>query len=147
MHTPNTTRCRFLYLVGQLGPGELEHQLYYLLQAMDRERYRPEVVVWRFRDDDVYVSKIRKLNVPLHFFPETVSAGAKVLAFRRLIARIQPEVVHSCSFYTNIAAWAATVGTEVIAIGAVQSELAYEKKLSGSVLGSLSARWPTTPIL
>lgn len=33
--------CRFLYLVDQLGPGGSERQLCYLLQIMDRGRYRP----------------------------------------------------------------------------------------------------------
>ena len=61
--------CRLLYLVGQLGPGGLERQLCYLLQAMDRERYQPAVAVWNFSETDVYVSRIRALNVPVYGLP------------------------------------------------------------------------------
>jgi hypothetical protein len=58
--------CRLLYIVGQLSVGGLEHQLYYLLQAMDRERYRPGVVVWNLCETDVYVPRFRALGIPLH---------------------------------------------------------------------------------
>jgi glycosyltransferase involved in cell wall biosynthesis len=135
-------KCRILYLVGQLGPGGLEHQLYLLLQAMDRDRYRPEVVVWNFRKSDTYVGHIQKLGVPLHSFPGTLSATAKLLAFRRLALVKQPEVIHSFSFYTNIASWWATLGTKAIAIGAVRSDFIRDKKGCGFLLGNLCARFP-----
>jgi len=51
--------CRFLYLVGQLGPGGLERQLCYLLQTMDRGRYRPAVAVWNFSEAYDYVPRKR----------------------------------------------------------------------------------------
>src|SRR5262249_39403652 len=138
--------CRLLYLVGQLGPGGLERQLYFLLQEMDRERYRPEVVVWNFHRDDTYVSHIRELGVPLHFFPNTLSAAEKILAFRRVLLKIRPEVIHSYTFYTNAAAWWATRGTKTIAIGAVRSNFSNDKKSCGILLGNLCARWPNTQV-
>ena len=95
--------CRILYLVGQLTPGGLERQLCYLLQAMDRERYRPAVAVWNFAEADVYVPRIRALDVPLYAFPNMPSA-AKLRAFRRLVRHLAPEVVHSYTFFTNFAA-------------------------------------------
>ena len=139
-------KCRLLYLIGQLGPGGLERQLYYLLQSMDRERYRPEVVVWSFREDDTYMSHIRKLGVPLHSFPSTLSRRHKVLAFRGMIVRMQPEVIHSYSFHTNVAAWWAARGTNSIAIGSLRSDFVYDRKVSGFLLSRLSSRWPSMQI-
>ena len=72
------SQCCLLYLVGQLRPGGLERQLYFLLKGMDRERYRPEIVVWSFRSDDTYVRPIRNLGIKVHYFPETVTAIAKL---------------------------------------------------------------------
>jgi glycosyltransferase involved in cell wall biosynthesis len=138
--------CRFLYVVGQLGPGGLERQLYFLLKTMDRERYRPEVVVWNFRSDDIYVPQIQKLGVPLHYFPDTLSAAGKLSAFRRIVKRMRPEVIHSYTFYTNIAAWWGTLGMKTIAVGTVRSNFTNDKKSCGFLLGSLSARWPHTQI-
>lgn len=138
--------CRLLYLVGQLGPGGLERQLYYLLQAMDRERYKPAVVVWNYCENDPYVSQIRALGVPLYSFPKASTGAVKLRAFRRIVEQTRPEVVHSFSFYTNFPAWWAVLGTKIVAIGAVRSDFTRAKKEAGLWLGRLSARWPRVQI-
>ena len=139
-------KCRILYLVGQLGPGGLERQLYLLLRTLDRERYRPEVVVWKFREADTYVSHLRNLGIPLHGFSKPMSAPAKLIALRRLIVRKQPEIIHSQSFYTNVAAWWGTLGTKSVAVGAMRSNFTEDKKTNGFLLGGLNARLPETQI-
>jgi glycosyltransferase involved in cell wall biosynthesis len=140
------TRCRLLYLVGQLRAGGLERQLYFLLHHMDRERYRPAVVAWNLDEDDTYVLPLRKLGVALYSLSGASSGAAKVRAFRRMVIEMRPEVVHSYSFYTNVAAWWATLGTKAVVIGAVQSDFITDKKQSGPWLGSLSARFPRDQI-
>jgi glycosyltransferase involved in cell wall biosynthesis len=135
-----------LYLVGQLGPGGQERQLCYLLQAMDRDRYRPAVAVWNFRENDVYVPQIRALGVPLHTFSKGSSVAAKLRSLRRLVGEFKPRVVHSYSFYTNFAAYLATLGTGAVAVGSVRSDFAMVKKDAGLLLGRLSARWPRSQI-
>jgi glycosyltransferase involved in cell wall biosynthesis len=137
--------CRFLYLVGQLSLGGLERQLCSLLKGMDRKHFVPEVVVWNFRENDPYVSQIQALGVPLYSFPGTASRGMKLRAFCRLVMRVRPEVVHSYSFYTNFAAWWATLGTKTIAIGAVRGDFILDKGCD-PWLGRLSARWPRSQI-
>lgn len=137
--------CRILYLVGQLGAGGLERQLYLLLRGLDRDRYRPAVFVWNFREDDKYVSLFRTLDVPLHF-PARRSRAAKLAAFRRLAAQLNPEVIHSYTFHTNAAAWWGTLGTKTIAVGGVRSDLMQDKEASGFLLGNLCAGWPKTQI-
>lgn len=131
-----------LYLVGQLTPGGLERQLCYLLGEMDRERYRPAVAVWNYSATAAYVPRIRALDVPMYAFPEMRSGAAKLFAFRRLVARLQPEVVHSYSFYTNIAAHWSVLGTRAVAVGSVRGDFTVDKKDAGACLGRLSARWP-----
>jgi hypothetical protein len=44
-----------MYVVGQLGGGGLERQLWYLLSVLDCDVYRPSVV---------YVQKLWELGVP-----------------------------------------------------------------------------------
>src|SRR6266487_4870058 len=84
--------CRILYLIGQLVPGGSERQLYYLLQAMVRERYRPAVAVWNYCEKDVYVHRIQKLGVPLYFFPQIPLSTVKLVRLRRLVRALQPEL-------------------------------------------------------
>ena len=136
--------CRLLYLVGQLGLGGYERQLYYLLQAMDRERFRPAVAVWNSAHWDIYASQIRALGVPLFSFPASCSRAAKLTILRRLVRDLAPELLHSYSFYTNFAAWWGTLGSRAIPLGSIRNNFFSERENAGRVLGRLSARWPAT---
>ena len=139
-------RCRLLYLVGQLQPGGLERQLCYLLQGMNREFYKPAVVVWNFCKDDVYANELRRLGVPIYSFSEGSTRGSKLKALRTLLGRLNPEVFHSYSFFTNFAAQWAACGTRTTPIGSVRSDFFWAKRESGFLLGRLSARWPSAQI-
>ena len=139
-------KCRILYLVGQLGSGGLERQLSYLLQAIDKERYQPGVVVWNYNKEDLFIKKISELGIPLYFLPNTLGSVGKLRAFRILVRDCCPEVVHSYSFYTNFAVWFATLWTPVIPIGSIRQNFIFERQKAGMVLGYLSARWPATQI-
>jgi glycosyltransferase involved in cell wall biosynthesis len=111
---------------------------------MDRERYRPAVAVWNYCDQDLHVPLIRALDVPLYSFPG--NRATKLQAFRGLVGQLQPDVVHSFSFYTNFASYWASLGTRAVAVGSLRNDFAWEKKASGPLLGALSARWPGNQI-
>src|SRR5262249_22762843 len=121
-------KCRLLYLIGQLHSGGSERQLYYLVREMDRTRYQPTVAVWNFYEQDIYVPQIRELRVPLYSFENISSPRAKLCALRRLIKWLKPEVLHSFSFYLNIAAHWSTRGTQTIAMGSMRSALDLDQK-------------------
>jgi len=135
-------KCRILYLVGQLGRGGLERQLCYLLRAIDRQRYQPAVVVWRYAPDDVYVDEISRLGVRVYGFRAGVARATKLREFRLLTKRLEPEVIHSYSFHTNCAAQWAAFGTRAVPIGSLRGNFGLAKKASGIWLGCLSACWP-----
>jgi glycosyltransferase involved in cell wall biosynthesis len=135
-------RCRLLYFIGELHTGGSERQLWYLLRSMDRERYKPAVAVWNYSERDIHVPLIRELNVPLYFFPKNCSRVAKLRACRALINKLQPEVIHSWSFYTNFVAYWAARRTRAVSLGSVRSDFYWAVKESGYVVGHLSARWP-----
>src|SRR5919109_971882 len=139
-------KCRLLYLLGQLGPGGSERQLWNLLKAMDRDRYQPAVVVWNYQKDETYVSRIKQLGLPIFPLRSCSFTAKKMLQFRRLVRTLEPEVAHSYSFYTNFAVHWATIGRRSIAVGSVRGDLLAAKKGSGAVLGWLSARWPQKQI-
>jgi glycosyltransferase involved in cell wall biosynthesis len=141
MQSTTPVDCRLLYVVGQLRDGGLERQLCYLLETMDRERHKPQVLVWQFREDEKYVSRIRALGVPLHGLSGTSSRVKKISVLRTLLRRLNPEVVHSYSFYTNLAVWYAAIGTKSIPMGSVRSDFHRSRSEYGS-LGRVCARWP-----
>lgn len=138
--------CRILYVVGQLRAGGLERQLCYLLQAMDRERYRPAAAVWRFREDDLYVAHLRQMGVPIYFPPSGVSGAGKLQWIGQLAKQLKPEIIHSYSYYTNFGAWYACLGTNAVAVGSVRSDFTRAIADSGFFLGRFCARWPRVQI-
>jgi glycosyltransferase involved in cell wall biosynthesis len=142
--------CRLLYLLGQLRPGGQERQLYYLLHAMDRERYQPAIAVWNYSTrEDGYVREVKRLGVPLYSCSDAASAAAKLAELRRLVIALKPEVTHSYCFYTNVVAWWATQGSRAISIGSIRQDFIGERRLGGlvgTILGRLSARLPAIQI-
>ena len=130
-----------MYLVGELDKGGLERQLFYLVRALDRGGYRSAVAVWNYGENDTHCRLIRGLGVPVYAVPGH-SRVAKLRAFRQLVTSLQPEVVHSYSFHTNFAAWWATVGTAITAVGSIRSDFRWAREGSGLLLGRLSSRWP-----
>jgi len=138
----SSRRCRILYIIGQLGWGGSERQLSYLLRELDREHYPSDVLVWTYSPDDRYVEEIRSLGVPIHWFPRGASRIAKLRGVRRLAQSLGAEVIHSCSFFTNFAAYWAMLNTNAVALGSLRSEFTRATEESGPILGRLSARWP-----
>jgi glycosyltransferase involved in cell wall biosynthesis len=134
--------CRILYVVGQLHTGGLERQLYYLLRSIDRDRYRPAVAIWHYEESDLHVQPIRSLGVPLYAIANESSRAAKLAAFRRLVKGLAPEVIHSYSFHTNVAASWAAYGTAAVPVGSLRSDFNWAKQGTGILLGRLCARWP-----
>src|SRR5262245_5993294 len=138
----SVTPCRLLYVVGQLGLGGLERQLCYLLRDLDKARYRPELVVWNYSTNDIHVHEIKSLGIPIHSFPSGISRVEKLRALCRLTQQVDPEVIHSYSFFTNFAAYWCALGTDAIAVGSLRGDFCQAKKVSGPLIGRLSARWP-----
>jgi glycosyltransferase involved in cell wall biosynthesis len=137
------TRCRLLYVVGQLGLGGLERQLYYLLANLDHARYQPGVVVWNLNLDDKYYRDIKGLGVPICGFPSDWHPLAKLRALRALVRQVESEVIHSYGFHANFAAYYAAWGTNALAIGSLRAEYDVHKRISGPIRGKLNAGWPS----
>ena len=98
---------KILYVIGQLGIGGAEKQLYYLVRGLDRRRFRPLVLslsaggYWAnaLREEGVEVIELeRKKNVEI----------ARQLRVIDTIRRLRPSIVHtylsSANSYGRIAA-------------------------------------------
>ncbi|MCA9463261.1 MAG: glycosyltransferase [Nitrospira sp.] len=138
----SSSKCRILYLVGQLGMGGLERQLVWLLENPASRLYMPMVMVWNFQSSNDYFQRIRDLGVEVLTFPAGFGALRKLAAFCQIVKRLSPEVIHSFSFYTNFPAYLGGVLTQAVSIGALRSDFVTEKDDAGLLLGPLCARWP-----
>jgi glycosyltransferase involved in cell wall biosynthesis len=138
--------CRLLYVVGQLGLGGLERQLFYLIRSMDRELYKPVVAVWNYSNDEHFTREILALNVPVVGLGTKSTKLEKLRALRRLVSDMRPEVIHSYTFYTNIVAWWAARGIGATPIGSVRNNFILDRRETGRVIGRLCGRWPSAQI-
>lgn len=135
-------QSRLLYVVGQLGLGGLERQLYYLLENLDHDRYQPSIVVWNLNPDDKYYRDIKELNIPIYGLTATRSPLSKLKTLRAIARQVVPEVIHSYGFHTNFAAFYAAWGTGSLAIGSLRGDFVRARQEGGAFRGALNGRWP-----
>jgi glycosyltransferase involved in cell wall biosynthesis len=138
--------CRLLYVIGQLGLGGAERQLFYLLANLDRSRYQPCLVVWNYNPREKYYRDIDALNIPIYGLPANWSPISKLRALRKLARALAPEVIHSYVFFTNFAADYAARGAGALAIGSLRSDIARSIQSGGALRGALNSRWPNCQI-
>ncbi len=91
---------RILCLIGQLGNGGSEKQLFLFLKHLDRTKYEPTVVVSSYINEHWRGRFEQELAVPL------VTLGGmpsllKLAKFRWLVVRQRPDLIYSWSFFTN----------------------------------------------
>ncbi|GJL50489.1 MAG: hypothetical protein NPIRA01_17160 [Nitrospirales bacterium] len=135
-------RSKILYLIGQLGAGGSERQLYYLLQKVDRQHCVPTVVVWNYNEQDTYVSRIRSLGIDICEVPHSSNPMKKLLAFLRLAKKLQPDVVHSFTFHTNFSAFCGALIASSVAVGSLRGDFPKTLYDTGVIQGRLCLRFP-----
>ncbi len=109
-------RQKVLYVIGQLGIGGAEKQLFYLVRGLNRQRYKPAVVslsrggYWAdaIRSEGVEVTELeRKKNVE----------SARLMKLLRVMIRFRPAIVHtylsSANSYGRIAAALARIPIKI----------------------------------
>src|SRR5688572_28087968 len=112
-----------MYVIGQLGLGGAERQLFYLFANLDRSLYQPCLVVWNYDPHEKYYRDIDALNIPIYGLPADWSPISKLRALRKLVRALAPEVIHSYVFFTNFAADYAARGAGALAIGSLRSDI------------------------
>ena len=98
---PDRKKIKILCLIGQLGNGGSEKQLYLFLKHLDRDAYEPELVVSSAEAGGRWQDIIRNdLKVKTHFLSSS-SKPVKMLKYFSILMRARPELIFSWSFYTN----------------------------------------------
>ena len=119
---------RIVYLIGQLGLGGSERQLYLLLKHMDKTRFELHVVVFNPSPNYTLDDDLHKAGVRVHAIPNEVKGIlARMFWIYGLLRRLKPHVIHSWSIHDNI--YAGLVGW-----------LARVPRRLGSVRGSLASQ-------
>lgn len=97
-------KIKIICLIGQLGSGGSEKQLYLFLKHLERGKICPTVVVSSSLGTNKWEDDIKALSVPVIFL-ESKSKIYKLLEFRSLVSKLKPDMVFSWSFHTNSYYW------------------------------------------
>ncbi len=112
MSREGDVRWRVAYVIGELGKGGAEYQLYELLRGLDRARFRPEVFV--LATGGWWSGPIRDLEVAVHEFVGQGSADAgRLLGLRRALRTFAPHVLHTVLWSGNSYGRLAGIGLRI----------------------------------
>jgi glycosyltransferase involved in cell wall biosynthesis len=91
---------RILHLIPDLGLGGAQRLLTDAAAAMDRERYRLEVVHWG--ESSALQTELEHLGVPVHRLESGPSLPRLARDFGRQVRRLRPDVVHTHLFDADL---------------------------------------------
>ena len=123
METGKTVIC----LIGQLGTGGSEKQLYLFLKHLERTKINPIVIVSSSLGSNKWEDNIRALSIPVVFLKSKLRLS-KLLEFKSLVSKHKPDMIFSWSFHTNAYYWVCPGSIKFI--GSLRNELAMTYKES-----------------
>lgn len=100
---------RLTYVIGELGKGGAEYQLYELLRGLDRRQFAPSVIA--LAAGGYWAGPMRALDIPVHEIP--ASGSADLGRLRRLRAQLRalaPHVLHTVLWSGNSYGRLAAIG-------------------------------------
>lgn len=95
-------KIKIICLIGQLGNGGSEKQLYLFLKYLDMDKFDPIVVV-SSKVEGIWEKRIRDdIGCRIIFLGNPPISLLKIVTFKYLIYKIKPDLVFSWSFHTNV---------------------------------------------
>ncbi len=137
---PDLSNRRICFIAGTLGCGGAERQLAYMLRVLQTERAR--VSVLSLTEGEFWEEPLLRSGVEIVHVGGDGSRLGRLRVIVREVRRLQPEVLQSGHFFTNMYAALAARMTGVREIGAIRSQVQNEVEAIGGVLGKLSLRLP-----
>src|SRR5262245_23704817 len=118
---------RLTYVIGELGKGGAEYQLYELLRALDRGRFAPSVVV--LAGGGYWTEPIRRLGIEVHELPRRGGLDLRrVIALRRALRDRPPDVLQTVRWSGNSYGRLAALGLGIPVV--IASERVHEERRS-----------------
>lgn len=130
-----------LFLVGQLGTGGLEKQLFLLTKELVRREHNVKIFVWSNLEKNTYYSPIKRILGPNLIIPHTKSRIKKFISFTLLSLKWNSTVIVSFSNFTNLIALFAGFLSNTKSIGAHRRSTEYAIRKQG-VIEKLSLLLP-----
>ncbi len=118
---PNSNINKIIFVVGQLGNGGLEKQLYYLIKYLKQNDFQVQCVVWNVEKDNFYLPIFTELlNDDLICLKEK-SSFKKIFELRTIAAKFSPKLVISFTSFINFPVFCSSVFRKFKAIGSLRT--------------------------
>jgi len=96
------SKIRVVFLIGEMGKGGSERQLYLILKHMDKSLVDPCVVVFNRSPNTVYNDELRTMGVHVAEIPPKVTGILRRIKYLYLLIKsIKPHIIHSWSVHDN----------------------------------------------
>ena len=100
--TSNRGKIKVEFLIGEIGLGGSERQLYLLLKHLDRSLFDCRVIVFNPSDDAILKEALESEGVPVMLLPGDCRGLWRRARFvYRALRERSPDVVHSWTFHDN----------------------------------------------
>jgi glycosyltransferase involved in cell wall biosynthesis len=96
------------FIIGQLGMGGSEKQLYLLTRELISRNWRVNVISINPSTGDYWEPQLKQLGISVSALPQTAGYIDRLAYIVAILKKANPMIVHSWSFYTN--AYAAICG-------------------------------------
>jgi len=101
----NGSSRKIVHLIGQLGRGGSERQLFRLTQALKNKGWVQSVIA--FAEGGIWQPRLEQIGIPVYVVPKSCSKIGRVLRLRKLLIQENPALLHNWSPHTAIyARWA-----------------------------------------
>src|SRR4029453_1229209 len=103
---------RVAYVIGELGKGGAEYQLYELVRGLDRSRFAPTVLA--LAAGGYWAEPMRQLGLPVQEFAARGSADVgRLLRLRAALRALAPHVLHTILWAANSYGRLAAIGPRI----------------------------------
>jgi len=138
---------KILYVAGELTGGGYQRQLHLLLSKLDRNKISPSLVVWNYDDIQPFADDMKGLNIPLYSVSRQGGRIERQMSLKQIVRDVQPQYMHSYTFYTNFPTWLAARSSGIKGIiGSFQNDYWSEVESVGPLFGRLCAFFPRSII-
>lgn len=94
-------RICIVFIAGGLGLGGAEQQLYHVLCALDRTRFRPIVITLGTNLDEFWYEPISSLGVTVYHVSRRFGRVMRAMEIGKLLRAEMADIVHSWHFHAN----------------------------------------------
>lgn len=92
---------KICFVIGQLGIGGGERQLFLLLKGLDKTKFKPCVISFNPDKNDYWEEPIRELGVPVLFINRSPNKIKRLVELYKILSRERPSVVISWTLPLN----------------------------------------------